>query len=82
MDRDVWMTILSIAVPGLVVWIWALWQKVAAIELDIAKNYHDNKDLENAIRREIAPLLKAVTRIESVIDRVFPQGGNGHGTGN
>ena len=60
-------------------WIWRiqatatkdreeLTAQIAAIKLDLAKNYHDSDDLKEALALALAPVIQAIARIEKAID--------------
>lgn len=53
---------LSIAVPALVGWVWALWQSHNALRLKVAEEYLKNESLDG-LRKEIHELRAVVYRI-------------------
>ena len=69
MDQDVLLKVASIAVPGLVVWIWALWMKVGNLELKLAERYHNKDELRQMIVELLQPIRDDLRQLK---ERVRP----------
>ena len=48
--------LLLLAVGGLVTWVFFLHNKVHAVQLQLAQNYHSKLELQTAIREALKPL--------------------------
>lgn len=71
-DMTAWVGIAYAVISSLLGWILKLQSKINAIELDLAKNYHNSDELEKAIDKAVEPLTKALDRIENMLERAFP----------
>ena len=72
--QNVVIAVLSIAVPGLVGWVWALWVSHHALKVKIAEEYLRNESL-NELKKEIHELRSIVYRIALKMEvPVFSEG--------
>ena len=78
-DMTAWVGIAYAVITAAVGWIWKiqstatkdreeLTAQIAAIKLDLAKNYHDSDDIKEALALALAPVIQAIARIEKAID--------------
>lgn len=56
------LALLSIGVPGLVVWVWALWRDHTALKLKVAEEYPKNSTLSE-IKNDLHDLRIVVFKI-------------------
>lgn len=67
MDQSIVVAVLSIAVPGLIVWIWGLWNKqtkdkedllaqINGLALKLADGYHNKQELREVMAELLAPM--------------------------
>lgn len=67
---DVAVPVLSIAVPGVILWIVKLQDKIGSIELDLAKRYHDKAELSEIIKEAVQPLKDAFSELRNEIKQL------------
>jgi hypothetical protein len=85
MDQNLLVTVLSIAVPALILWIWGLWNKqtkdkedllsqINSLALKLADGYHNKQELREVMAELLAPLRDDVRSLKEA----YMGGRNGH----